>query len=47
VAQAGQRSGTREVLLQDPDVGGFVLLFLVILWVFTWLLGREYNKAVR
>jgi len=28
-------------------IGGFVLLFLVILWVFTWLLGREYNKAVR
>jgi cytochrome c1 len=28
-------------------IGGFVLLFLLILWVFTWLLGREYNKAVR
>jgi cytochrome c1 len=28
-------------------IGGFVLIFLVILWVFTWLLGREYNKAVR
>jgi len=28
-------------------LGGYVLLFLLILWVFTWLLGREYNKAVR
>ena len=28
-------------------IGGFVLLFLLILFVFTWLLGREYNKAVR
>jgi len=28
-------------------IGGYVLLFLVILWVFTWLLGREYNKVVR
>jgi cytochrome c1 len=28
-------------------IGGFVLLFLLVLWVFTWLLGREYNKAVR
>lgn len=28
-------------------LGVYVLLFLVILYVFTWLLGREYNKAVR
>ena len=33
--------------LDRHRIGGFVLLFLVILWVFTWLLGREYNKAVR
>ena len=28
-------------------IGGYVLLFLLVLWVFTWLLGREYTKAVR
>lgn len=33
--------------LDRHRIGGFVLLFLVILWVFTRLLGREYNKAVR
>jgi cytochrome c1 len=27
--------------------GVYVLLFLAILYVFTWLLGREYQKAVR
>jgi len=33
--------------MERHRIGGFVLLFLLILWVFTWLLGREYNKAVR
>jgi cytochrome c1 len=33
--------------LERHRIGGFVLLFLLVLWVFTWLLGREYNKAVR
>ena len=27
-------------------IGVYVLLFLVVLFVFTWLLGREYNKEV-
>jgi len=33
--------------LERHRLGVYVLLFLVILLVFTWLLGREYNKAVR
>lgn len=33
--------------LERHRIGIYVLLFLVILYVFTWLLGREYNKAVR
>lgn len=33
--------------LERHRLGVYVLLFLVILYVFTWLLGREYNKAVR
>jgi ubiquinol-cytochrome c reductase cytochrome b subunit len=33
--------------LERHRLGVYVLLFLVILFVFTWLLGREYNKAVR
>jgi cytochrome c1 len=33
--------------LDRHRIGAFVLLFLAVLWVFTWLLGREYNKAVR
>ncbi len=33
--------------LERNRLGVYVLLFLVILFVFTWLLGREYNKAVR
>ena len=27
-------------------IGVYVLLFLVVLFVFTWLLGREFNKEV-
>jgi cytochrome c1 len=33
--------------LERYRLGIYVLLFLVILYVFTWLLGREYHKAVR
>ena len=33
--------------MERHRIGGYVLLFLIVLWVFTWLLGREYNKAVR
>lgn len=33
--------------LERHRLGVYVLLFLVILYVFTWLLGREYHKAVR
>lgn len=33
--------------LERHRLGIYVLLFLVILFVFTWLLGREYHKAVR
>jgi cytochrome c1 len=33
--------------LERHRIGIYVLLFLVILYVFTWLLGREYHKAVR
>jgi ubiquinol-cytochrome c reductase cytochrome b subunit len=27
-------------------IGVYVLLFLIVLFVFTWLLGREYGKEV-
>ena len=33
--------------LERHRVGVFVLLFLVILYVFTYLLGREYQKEVK
>lgn len=33
--------------LERYRLGIFVLLFLVILYVFTWLLGREYQKDVK
>ncbi len=33
--------------LERHRIGVYVLLFLVVLYVFTWLLGREYHKAVR
>lgn len=33
--------------LERHRTGVYVLLFLAILYVFTWLLGREYHKAVR
>lgn len=33
--------------LERHRLGVYVLLFLVVLYVFTWLLGREYHKAVR
>jgi len=33
--------------LERYRLGGFVLLFVVILFVFTYLLGREYTKEVR
>jgi cytochrome c1 len=33
--------------LERHRLGVYVLLFLVILYIFTWLLGREYTKAVR
>lgn len=33
--------------LERHRLGIYVLLFLVILYVFAWLLGREYHKAVR
>ncbi len=33
--------------LDRHRIGIYVLLFIVILYVFTWLLGREYHKAVR
>jgi cytochrome c1 len=33
--------------LERHRLGIYVLLFLAILYVFTWLLGREYHKAVR
>lgn len=33
--------------LERHRMGVYVLLFLAILYVFTWLLGREYHKAVR
>jgi len=33
--------------LERHRTGVYVLLFLLILYVFTWLLGREYHKAVR
>ena len=32
--------------LQRYRVGGYVLLFLAFLWVFAWLLNREYWKDV-
>ena len=38
---------TGEPYKQDRErIGVYVLLFLVILFVFTYLLGREYNKEV-
>lgn len=33
--------------LERHRIGIYVLLFLLILYAFTWLLGREYHKAVR
>lgn len=33
--------------LERHRIGIYVLLFIAILYVFTWLLGREYHKAVR
>jgi cytochrome c1 len=33
--------------LERHRLGIYVLLFLVILYAFSWLLGREYHKAVR
>ncbi|MFW6094506.1 MAG: cytochrome c1 [Pseudomonadota bacterium] len=33
--------------LERYRLGVYVLLFIAILYVFTWLLGREYHKAVR
>jgi cytochrome c1 len=33
--------------LERHRLGVYVLLFLLILYAFTWLLGREYHKAVR
>ena len=33
--------------LERHRIGIYVLLFLAVLYVFTWLLGREYHKAVR
>jgi cytochrome c1 len=33
--------------LERHRLGIYVLLFLLILYAFTWLLGREYHKAVR
>lgn len=33
--------------LERHRIGVYVLLFLVILFVFTWLLGREYQKDVK
>lgn len=33
--------------LERHRIGVYVLLFLAVLYVFTWLLGREYHKAVR
>ncbi|MEQ8857351.1 MAG: cytochrome c1 [Pseudomonadales bacterium] len=33
--------------LERHRIGVYVLLFLLILYAFTWLLGREYHKAVR
>jgi cytochrome c1 len=33
--------------LERHRLGVYVLLFLAILYVFAWLLGREYHKAVR
>jgi cytochrome c1 len=33
--------------LDRHRIGVYVLLFLAILYIFTWLLGREYHKAVR
>jgi cytochrome c1 len=32
--------------MQREHLGIYVLLFLVVLYVFTALLGREYNKEV-
>lgn len=32
--------------LDRQRIGVYVLLFLMVLFVFTWLLGREYNKEV-
>lgn len=33
--------------LERHRTGVYVLLFIVILWVFTWLLGREFQKDVK
>jgi cytochrome c1 len=33
--------------LERHRLGVYVLLFIVILWVFTYLLGREYQKDVK
>ncbi len=33
--------------LERHRLGVYVLLFLVVLYVLTFLLGREYNKEVR
>lgn len=33
--------------LERHRIGIYVLLFLLILYAFTWLLGREYHKAVK
>jgi ubiquinol-cytochrome c reductase cytochrome c1 subunit len=33
--------------LERHRIGVFVLLFLIVLFVFTYLLGREYQKDVR
>lgn len=33
--------------LERHRIGVYVLLFLVILFMFTWLLGREYQKDVK
>ncbi len=33
--------------LERHRIGVYVLLFLLILYAFTWLLGREYHKAVK
>ena len=32
--------------LDRQRIGVYVILFLLVLYVFTWLLGREYQKEV-